>query len=194
MQQTQQQVLEDLKTLLRAHKRLLNVIMNLEFDIIAREEYPVVVQSRWSPRVPSPCSGPMPRGIKLPQKIYYRFVRLYNRIRGPLFVESEWLSNRTHGPLLHEIDWLLEDFDALSDTIKGVTASKESRQVYKTARIASMLSKLWVLFLPLFMVNAIFSVKISSVADHEKAYLITLGVVGALSVLTLFVSGFIWRA
>ncbi|KAG8166628.1 hypothetical protein KVR01_002317 [Diaporthe batatas] len=195
MKQTQQQVLEDLKLLFRAHERLLKVIINLEFgtpDLECLEGYPIVLNDRWDLEVLSPCSGPMPRGVKLPQKIYYRFVRLYDDMHWPKFaLESHPIGS--HGPFLDEIDRLLEDFSELSVIMFGMKAIKDSRQIHTAARSVSMLSKLWILFMPLFTVTAIFSVKIPDVADHPKVYPIALGVVGALSVLFLFVNGVMGR-
>lgn len=186
MQHIQQKVLRELRTLLSSHERLLKDILNLEFDSLSQEEdSTLLVHPNYD--MPSGGVGIMPRGVKLPPKVYDRFEQLRDRMVGSSLYGIKRPHNSNREPLLNETSRLLRELDVLSDTVKSVTVGREWLQKEKSARITGLSSKLWLFFLPIFMVTAIFSVKIPSVAGHEKTYSITLGVVGALSFLTLFV-------
>lgn len=169
MQHRLRQGFSELDTLLKCHDRLIEGILDLDADVTGRENGRNA--SIYSMDGISSGVRPVSHGLMLSERVRDRLEKLRLRI---------WLS------MLEEIDKLREASSQESTHWLISKAGAESQQVSSIAWSVSTLVILLILFVPLITVTNIFSINIPIVTDHERAYKITLVVVGLLSFLSLF--------
>ncbi|KAH8599018.1 hypothetical protein B0O99DRAFT_33294 [Bisporella sp. PMI_857] len=115
------------------------------------------------------------RGVPLAQSASVRFERLGDRL---------------HLLILNGIDELLAEKDALVNTYFNINAQKDSEATARLTRSATLLAKLSVLFLPVSLMTAYFSVQIEDLNHYSsKDYWYSFAVIMCLSVSALFFFG-----
>lgn len=120
-------------------------------------------------------STTIPPGVPLSQSASVRFERLGDRL---------------HLLILSGTEELLAEKDALINTYFNINAQKDSEATARLTRSATLLAKLSVLFLPVSLMTAYFSVQIEELNNYSsKDYWYTFAAIMSLSVLALFFFG-----
>ncbi|KAL3420889.1 ADP-ribosylation factor [Phlyctema vagabunda] len=154
------------------------------------------------------------REIRVKQHLYKGYKNLIHRILKPtsmVYTESsdsrvvvaksaaqrfERLSDRIELLILSEIHEFLVEKDALISTYFSINAQKDSESTARLTRSATLLAKLSVLFLPVSLMTAYFSVQIDDLAGvyTSRTYWTAFAIIMSISFASLFLlsKGLIW--